>query len=463
MRKHLAALFAALIVVFMLPLNVLAEYSGEITSANVVMVDTSSGSVLYEKDSTAKAFPASTTKLMTALVALENIPDLETEITVGIEVRRFSENNTLIGLVEQEKVRAIDLLYGMLLPSGNDAAATLACYLGGSIDGFANLMNNKAHELGMNDTHFANPHGLNDNTHYTTAADMAKLAVACTKNETLMEILGTRSYTLPPTNKRSGEKKIYSTNRFLDPDDGYSGVTGMKTGNTSAAKYCLVTSAERDGKSLVVVVLGDSSENGSARWTETAALLDYGFANLTSMPLSSLQLAPVKVQVAGYGRNDAEAGMLALDFDADGQTISGLTEDLATLKQNANKIVVTVNYLSDHLDAPVYKGDVVGTAALTYEENTFAVVNLVASRDVLASGDAAIVSTDNSMITEIAANTEDSGSSAIGTILLILAVAVVVAGLIYNFSSLGRKLRKKRQKQPSCADGHNFYLYKRSK
>ncbi len=459
MRRCAAAIAAAFIVFFLFPLVVRAQYAGEITSANAIMVDASTGAVLYEKNSRAKAYPASTTKLMTALVVIENVPDLETEVTVGVEVRRFSENNTLIGLVEQEKVRVIDLLYGMLLPSGNDAAATLACYLGGSIEGFAQRMNNKARELGMNDTHFVNPHGLNNENHYSTAADMATLAVACSKNETLMQIVGARTYTLPPTNKRSSEKTITNTNKFLDPAEGYDCVTGMKTGNTSAAKYCLVTSAEKDGKKLIVVILGDPSEKGTARWTETRSLLDYGFENLSAMPLSALGLEPVKVQVAGYGRNDAEAGMLALDYDAGGQTISGLTEELNALKQNADKIVVTVNYLSDHLDAPVLKGAVVGTAALTYEGETIAVVNLVASRDVLASGDSAIISSNNGMITDVTHNPTEEGSLSFKTALLVL-LAVSVAGALFYFSRFGRKLRKKRQKQASSADGRSFYIYK---
>jgi len=459
LKRLFAAIAAAFLLLFSFPMTTRAEYAGEITANCAIMVDASTGAVLYEKNSQAKAYPASTTKLMTALVVLENVSDLEAEVTVGPEVRRFSSNNTLIGLVEQEKVRVIDLLYGMLLPSGNDAAATLACYVGGSIEGFAQLMNNKARELGMNDTHFVNPHGLNNEGHYTTAADMAKLAIACSKNETLMEIVGTRSYTLPPTNKRSSPKTITNTNKFLDPDSGYDCVTGMKTGNTSAAKYCLVTSAEKDGKKLIVVILGDASANGTARWTETKALLEYGFENLVTMPLSALKLAPVKVQVAGYGRNDAEAGMLTLDYDTGGQTISGLKEDLNALKLNADKIVVTVNYLSDHLDAPVRKGDVVGTVALSYEGETFAVVNLVASRDVLASGDTAIVNAQNGMITGVTRTNEEKKSPPLLAILLVL-LAAGGGGALFYFSRFGRKLRKKRQKRISCADGHCYYVYK---
>lgn len=462
LRKHAAAFLAALTIICLLPSAALAEYTGEIASEHVIMVDASTGAVLYEKDANTKAYPASTTKLMTALVVLDNVTDLEAEVTVGTEVRRFSENNTLIGLQEQEKVRVIDLLYGMLLPSGNDAAAALACYVGGSIEGFAELMNNKARELGMNDTHFVNPHGLNSTDHYTTAADMATLAIACSKNETLMKIVGTRTYTMPPTNKRSAEKVITNTNKFLDPDTGYSCVTGMKTGNTSAAKYCLVTSAEKDGKELIVVVLGDPSENGTGRWSETKSLLEYGFENLTTMPISDLNLEPISVQVAGYGRNDAEAGLLTLDYDSEGQTISGLAENLSALKQNSDEIVVTVNYLSDHLDAPVLKGDVVGTAALTYNGETIAVVNLTASRDVLASGDSAIVNSGNELITGVDRASGDGDSSA-GRIILIILAVLAACGIAFYFSPYGKKFRKGRKKPPSSADGHHFYIYKGGK
>lgn len=440
-----------------------AEYSGEITSECAVLVDAETGSILYSKNGDKVTYPASTTKLMTALVVLERVDDLEATATVGSEIWRFSENNTLVGLVDHEEVRIIDLLYGMMLPSGNDAAATLACYVGGSIEGFAELMNQKASELGMDSTHFVNPHGLNSEEHVTTAEDMAKLAIAVTKNETLMEIVGTYQYTMPATNKRSNEKVITNTNRFLNPNSGWSAVTGMKTGNTTPAGGCLVTSAEQDGKSLVCVILGDFSDGYEARWSETRALLEYGFENLSTMSLSALTLDPIEVQVAGYSRNDAEAGRLQLKLDLEDVTISGTTEYLTALKANSKNIVVTTTIGEDQLDAPITEGEVVGTAALTYEGSTLAVVDLIATRSVQAAGSAAASEQNTGLITTMAAVDEGGSSSFPWGIVITVVVLAAAAGAFFVLRSRrhhGSKTPKAHPQSETRRKKNSYYVYR---
>ena len=447
-----------------LPCGASAAFDGEITSDCAVLVDAKTGSVLYSKNGDQAAFPASTTKLMTALVVLERVSDLEATATVGSEIWRFSENNTLIGLVDHEEVRIIDLLYGAMLPSGNDAAATLACYVGGSIEGFADLMNQKASELGMDNTHFVNPHGLNDDAHVTTAEDMAKLAVACTQNEQLMEIVGTYQYVMPPTNKRSNEKTITSTNRFLNPESGWSAVTGMKTGSTTPAGGCLVTSAEQDGKSLVCVILGDRSDGYEARWTETRELLEYGFENLSTMALSALDLPAIEVQVAGFTRNDAEAGKLVLKPEFGDRTISGTTEFLTELKAHASEIVVNTPVLETGLDAPIEEGEVVGTATLTYNGQTIAVVNLVATRNVQAAGDASNTEQTAGLITAMAAGGEEGGGSF--PWVAVLVAAVLVAAAAFFFLRFRRPHRSaaaaaaNRQRSEHQRKKNTYYVYR---
>jgi len=449
------------------PTAALAEYTGEVTSNCIMLMDADSGSVLYEKNSDMKAYPASTTKIMTCLIALEQIEDLETVITVGTEVRRFSEANSLMGLQENEEIRAIDLLYGMMLPSGNDAAATLACYMGGSVAGFAEIMNQKAKELGMDHTHFNNPHGLNDEEHYTTAADMAKLVREAMKNEMLMKIVGTQSYTCPPTNKRSSEKILTNTNRFLsDGEYHWDAVTGMKTGSTKAAKGCLITTVEQDGKKLLCVLFGDTSNGYEARWSESRALLEYGLDNLASLSLSSLKLETPEVQVAGYSRNDAETGMLKLEYQLEGLKISGTKEHLDEIKANPSKIAAAITYEND-LTAPVFKGDVVGTAALKYGEETLAVVELTATRDVLAAGDPAISSQPSGLITDVP---RSNGGSAFPwkTVLLVVAAIFAAGAVVWYFSQKGYGWRRgamhgRQTSRRNRKKSYNYYVYRNRK
>ena len=470
-KQNFAALLGAILLcALLLPSGALAEYTGEITSNCVVLMDADSGSILYEKNADTKAYPASTTKIMTCLLALERIDDLETIVTVGTEVRRFSEANSLMGLQENEQVRVIDLLYGMMLPSGNDAAATLACYMGGSISGFAELMNQKAKELGMDNTHFNNPHGLNDEEHYTTAADMAKLVREAMKNEMLMKIVGTQSYTCPPTNKRSSEKTVTNTNRFLaDGAYHWGAVTGMKTGSTKAAKGCLITTAEQDGKRLLTVVLGDSSDGYEARWTESRALLEYGFENLSTLALSSLNLQTPEVQVAGYSRNDAEAGMLLLSFDLSGQTLSGTKEHLDEIRANAAKVTVAITY-DKELTAPIFQGDVLGTAALKYGDETLAVVDVVAQRDVLSAGDAALSSQPGGLITDVSRTKTSSGFP--WKAILIVLIALLLAGggwYLYTHGKFHRRgggmhgRQTGRRSRRSRRSSYSYYVYRGGK
>ena len=468
LKQRLAVLLAVIMMgLALFPAAVSAEYTKEITSNCVILMDADSGAVLYEKNSDLKAYPASTTKIMTCLIALERIEDLENVIAVGTEVRRFSEANSLMGLQENEEIRAIDLLYGMMLPSGNDAAATLACYMGGSVAGFAEIMNQKAKELGMDHTHFNNPHGLNDEEHYTTVADMAKLVREAMKNEMLMQIVGTQSYTCPPTNKRSNEKVLTNTNRFLaDGAYHWDAVTGMKTGSTKAAKGCLVTTVEQDGKRLLCVLFGDSSDGYEARWSESKALLEYGLENLASLSLSSLKLETPEVQVAGYSRNDAETGMLKLEYQLDGLKISGTKEYLDEIKANPSKITAAITYEND-LTAPVFKGDVVGTAALKYGEETLAVVELTAARDVLSAGDPAISSQPSGLITDVP---RSSGGSSFPwkNVLIVAAVILVASATVWYFKQRKRGRRRgamhgRQTGRRNRKKSYSYYLYRGGK
>ena len=231
-----------------------------VSAASAILVDAGSGRVLYEKDAHTPRLIASTTKLLTALVAAESVTDLQRTVTVQRE-DTLAEGSSMY-LKVGEEVTVETLLYGLLLQSGNDAALALARICAGDVDAFVARMNEKAQALGMADSHFANPDGLDAEGHYSTAADMAKLAISCMDNELVAKITATRSITL-------GTRTFVNHNKLLAQ---YEGCVGMKTGYTQAAGRTLVSAARREGQLLVCVTLNDPDD-----WRDHASLFNYGF------------------------------------------------------------------------------------------------------------------------------------------------------------------------------------------
>lgn len=230
------------------------------SAASAALMDADSGRILYAQNADARMLIASTTKIMTALVAIEE-GDLSRTVRVSREAA-YTEGSSMY-LAEGEQVTLETLLYGLLLCSGNDAAVAIAQGVSGSTDGFVRLMNEKARELGMEDTSFANPNGLDDEKHYSTARDMAKLACAAVRNETLLRIASTRSITI-------GGRTMTNHNKLLSY---MPGCIGLKTGYTRAAGRTLVSCAERNGQRLVAVTLQDGND-----WADHQALYEYGFS-----------------------------------------------------------------------------------------------------------------------------------------------------------------------------------------
>ena len=230
------------------------------SAAAAILVDADSGRVLYEQNADARMLIASTTKIMTALVAIQE-GDLSDVVTVKREAT-LTEGSSMY-LKEGEQLTLETLLYGLMLCSGNDAAVAIADHVGGSQKGFVKLMNETAKELGMESSSFANPNGLDAEDHYSTARDMAKLACAAVRNETLLRIVSTQSVTI-------GGRTMTNHNKLLRYVDG---CLGLKTGYTRAAGRTLVSCAERNGQRLVAVTLQDGND-----WADHEALYDYGFS-----------------------------------------------------------------------------------------------------------------------------------------------------------------------------------------
>lgn len=257
------------------------------TSAVSAVVVNEAGEAVYEKNADARMLIASTTKLMTALIAAERT---EPDETVQIKKEYCDIEGSSMYLKPGEVRTVKELMLGMMLVSGNDAAQALACHVAGSAESFAALMNRRARELEMDATHFENPHGLDGERHYSTARDMARLMCACMENERLRDILGTRSAVI-------GEQELVNHNRLLWK---YKGCIAGKTGYTMAAGRCLVTCAERDGTRFICVTLSDGDD-----WNDQMRLYDWAFSNFEMKNVT--EGLSFKVPVVSGSRSFVEA------------------------------------------------------------------------------------------------------------------------------------------------------------
>lgn len=257
-----------------------------IQSEGAVVIEASTGTVLYGKNQNTRYYPASITKLMTALLVLENCQLADTVIFSKTATENLESGAVTLKLTEGDKLTVEQCMYGLLLKSANEVANGLAEKVSGSVSNFASLMNQKAAALGCTGTHFVNPNGLNDNNHYTTAYDMALIARAAFQNDTLRKIDTTLSYQFPAT-KNAGERTITMGHKMMYSSDSryYPGIIGGKTGYTSKAGNTLVTGAEKNGVRLIAVVL----KSKSTHYTDTKALLDYGFAKVAAGAISGNQ------------------------------------------------------------------------------------------------------------------------------------------------------------------------------
>ena len=252
----------------------------ETLSPGVILMEESTGTILYEKNMDEAHYPASITKIMTTLLALEN-GNLSDMVTFSDDAINNTEGS---GIARDygEQMTLEQCLYGVMLESANECAYAVAEHVGGTVENFVDMMNAKAKELGCTNTHFANPHGLQDENHYTTAHDMALIAQAAYQNETFRIIIGTKMYTIPPTNKHAEETVLRNHHDMLCTYHNanrkylYPYCVGGKTGYTATANSTLVTYAEKDGMTLICVVMDTQSPN---QFIDTVNLFDYAFDN----------------------------------------------------------------------------------------------------------------------------------------------------------------------------------------
>jgi D-alanyl-D-alanine carboxypeptidase (penicillin-binding protein 5/6) len=262
------------------------EYTGGTSAAGCALLDGETGRVLYQKEGDTPRPMASTTKIMTAVVALEN-GCLEEKVTITQE--SVGVEGSSLYLKEGEQLTLEELLYGMLLESGNDAAVAIALHIGGSVEEFVGMMNQKAKELGLKQTHFENPNGLTAEGHQTTPIELGKLTSYALQNETFAQIVSTKEKTI--SGGDDGQRYLTNSNKMLR---NYEGAVGVKTGFTKVAGRCLVSAAEREGVQLVCVTLNDGDD-----WKDHTQLLDWGFSQLKKQELSPEKERTLPVAGAG--------------------------------------------------------------------------------------------------------------------------------------------------------------------
>lgn len=320
-----------------------ASISASSSAGSAFVFDTDSGRVFYSKNADAKRAMASTTKIATAITVIDNCQDLDAE--VKIDKRAVGIEGTSIYLREGEVLTVRELLYGLMLRSGNDAAVALAIYTAGSVDEFATLMNKTAEKAGAENTNFANPHGLDNENHYTTARDLAKITAYALNNEDFAQIVSTKNIKIP--SKEEGYRFLSNKNRLLSS---LEGCIGVKTGYTSKAGRCLVSAAERDGLRVVCVVL-----NCGPMFEESAAMINAVYQKYKSYEI----LEPYKF-VADIPLGNGETPTVQV------YSKKGLT--LPLTEEEYSKITTEYD-LPEILSAPVKSGQVVGEVKVYYDKH----------------------------------------------------------------------------------------------
>lgn len=338
------------------------ESTPNINSQVALIYDRTGKRILFEKNGKKQFKMASTTKIMTATVVLENA---KLNDVVTIENKAAWTGGSRLGLRKDDKITVHDLLYGLLLVSGNDAAVALAIHVGGSVEGFAEMMNNKAKELGLTNTHFVTPHGLDEDEHYTTAEELAKMADYAMGIPKFKEIVNTKTYTVRINNN---PKTLTNTNELLGS---LSGVYGIKTGFTNGAGRCLVTGCKRGNLDIITVVLG--ADTKKIRTSDSIKLIEYAFKNFQLVDVEEKVLQ----QFEEWNRinsnriiiNKCKNSNIKLELDEINN------KKMAIKNTDLDNITIEINAIY-YFEAPLEKNQIIGTAKVKLGEEVIEVLNI---------------------------------------------------------------------------------------
>ena len=343
-----------------------------------ILIEANTGKILYEKNSNDVRFPASTTKIMTAILTVENC-NLDDVATVSHNaVYSIPYDYTHASLKEGEELTIEQLLYALMIPSANDAAIVLAEHISGSVEEFAKLMNKRAEELGCKNTHFVNPNGIHSKDHTSTSYDLALMGKFAMQNSIIRKIVSTTQFTLPATNKYSKTDRIFNnSNDLLNTYSRYyyEGTTGVKTGYTGEAGNCIIASAKKNDFEVILVVLGGESTNTglSQRYLDCKTLFDYAFNNYSLKTLNEKNAVLKQITVRGATEETQNLNVLIKD------KIEIFSENSADLSSLEPEIT-----LDENLMAPISANSAIGKITYNYDGQTYS-SDLIAETQVLSS------------------------------------------------------------------------------
>lgn len=369
MKKRLGSLILLLLIVFSSTINVLAEEDLNINSKSAVLMDAGSGDIIYALNKDEKLPPASIAKIMTMLLGLEAVESgrisLKDKVVISNHASGMGGSQIYLETGETQVVE--ELFKAIAIRSANDAAVALGEHIAGSEDIFVKMMNEKAKKLGMENTHFANASGLPNKDHYTTAYDVALMSRELLKHNIASEWLKTYIYDMKVGKDKDKIQTLVNTNKLIKQ---YQGVTGLKTGSTNEAGYCLSASAQRGNLELISVVMG--ADNSKIRFNEAKRMLDFGFANYDSLIIGKEGEIVGSVYVEKGNINILDA---ILEKDSFVLLPKGKKDDI-------DKKVI----LEETLNAPIMKGDTIGKMIISINGEKTHEINLVAKENVHKAG-----------------------------------------------------------------------------
>lgn len=342
----------------------------EVNSRSCVVLDRLSKNVLYGKNEKNKVKMASTTKIMTAIIVLENS---SLDATVEASKKAAGTGGSRLGLKTGDKITIRDLMYGLMLCSGNDAAVCLAENIGGSIEGFAELMNSKAQELGLSNTHFESPHGLDSDGHYTTAYELALLSDYALKNSTFLNIVGTKNYTVTIN---GSPKNLSNTNELLG---NLNGVYGIKTGFTNGANRCLVTACKRGDMDIICVVLGADTKNFRTR--DSIKLIEYSFKTFEYFNIKDF----VNQYISDWQKNNPNFFLIEKGYTSQLEIrVDPSLENspIISIKKNLVSTIEANISLQSYLQAPINQNDLLGQLQVSSQGTNIAEFNLFSNTTI---------------------------------------------------------------------------------
>jgi D-alanyl-D-alanine carboxypeptidase (penicillin-binding protein 5/6) len=341
-----------------------------VTAPSAILIDAKTGKVLYEKNADEKRYPASTTKVMTGLLAVEH-GKLDEVVTIGKNPPLVEIGSSQIYLVPGEQLTMEQLLYALMLESANDAAVAIAEHISGSVEEFAKLMNKRAKELGATNTNFVNPNGLHDDNHYTTARDLAMIAKHAMTLDKFREVVKEVKYTIPKTNKQEERDYITNSNKLIwkvYDQFRYEYATGIKTGYTVKSKQCLVGGAKKGDMELISVVMGAEGQN---MYSDTVGLFEYGFANFQNVEILKKDQIVTTVSIKEKG-GEEKINLLA-------------AEDFSLVLSEAEKgNIKTEIETRDGLKEPIEKGEVLGAMIVYADGKEVKKIDLLSSVEIKA-------------------------------------------------------------------------------